>query len=95
MTELPQRHELVAMIHATRNAGARLKSACAELSVPLRTLQRKVVGEDVLADGRPTSRRPPASCKLSAEERRAVLATCMEPSFADLLPTQIVPILAD
>lgn len=95
MTALPQRQELAAMIEAARAAGARLEPACAEVGISLRTLQRWTVGEDVLADARPTATRPPPSCKLSAEERRAVLATCMEPRFADLPPTQIVPILAD
>ena len=95
MTALPQRQALVAMIHAAQAGGARLQWACAEMGLSIRTFQRWAVGEDVRADGRPDAKRPPPSCKLSDAEQQAVLATCMEPRFADLPPTQIVPILAD
>lgn len=83
------------MIRDAQAGGARLQPACAELGVSLRTYQRWDAGEDVPADGRPGAPRPAPANKLSAEEQRAVLQTCMQPRFADMPPTQIVPILAD
>lgn len=95
MTALPQRQELVATVRQAHGAGARLDRACAELGMSLRTWQRWVDGERVLADARQGAQRPIPANKLSAREQRAVLDTCMEPRFADLPPTQIVPMLAD
>lgn len=84
MTALPQRRELVANIHAAQLAGARLASACAEMGISLRTLQRWATGDEVLADGRPDAKRAPPACRLSDQEQQAVLAACMQPRFADL-----------
>ena len=96
MTALPQRQELVSMIGCAREAGARLERACTEVGISVRTFQRWTEdGGRVRADARPDAMRPSPSNKLSTEERAAVLATCMEPRFADMPPTQIVPILAD
>lgn len=95
MTALPQRQELVATVRAARTAGARLDRACTEAGISVRTWQRWVDGEEVLADVRPDARRPTPANRLSAREQQAVLKTCMEPRFADLPPTQIVPMLAD
>lgn len=95
MTALPQRQGLVQMIRTAQDAGARLQPACAEVGVSVRTFQRWVDGEQVRADGRPDAIRPAPSNQLSPAERRAVLAICMEPRFADMPPTQIVPTLAD
>jgi transposase InsO family protein len=95
MTALPQRQALVSMITIARDEGARLVQACAELGISVRTFQRWTEEGQVRPDGRPEARRPSPSNKLSPEERAAVLATCMQPRFADMPPTQIVPILAD
>ncbi len=95
MTALPQRQELVALVRAAQASGARLKPACEELGISLRTWQRWSDGEQVPADGRPQAKRPVPANKLSAQEQRAVLDTCLQPRFADMPPTQIVPILAD
>ena len=84
------------MIGCAREAGARLERACTEVGISVRTFQRWTEdGGRVRADARPDAMRPSPSNKLSTEERAAVLATCMEPRFADMPPTQIVPILAD
>jgi putative transposase len=95
MTALPQRQELVSMITIARDAGARIEKACTEVGISVRTFQRWVEDGQVRSDRRPEAVRPPPSNMLSPEERMAVLATCMTPRFADMPPTQIVPILAD
>ena len=96
MTALPQRQELVTMITIARDDGARLEPACKEVGISVRTFERWTQESgQVRPDGRPEAARPIPSNKLSPEERAAVLATCMEPRFADMPPTQIVPILAD
>ena len=84
------------MIATASAAGARLAPACKEVGISVRTFERWTEGRgEVRADSRPGAPRPIPSNKLSPEERAAVLATCMEPRFADIPPTQIVPILAD
>lgn len=96
MTALPQRRELVAMIDEAHHDGARLHMACREVSISVRTLQRwRCADGTVRADARPEASRPPPSNRLSEAERQDVLAICMQPRFADMPPTQIVPILAD
>jgi len=49
----------------------------------------------VQADKRPEAERPAPANKLSEEEREAILATCNEPAYASLPPSQIVPDLLD
>lgn len=61
----------------------------------LRTFQRWVDNGQVRGDGRPDARRPVPANKLSPDEQRTVLQTCMQARFADVPPTQIVPTLAD
>lgn len=95
MTAYVERQELVEMIKQAQAGGARLGAACAAAGLCLRTYQRWVDGDGIRADGRPQAKRAPPSNKLSECEQQAVLSTCMLPRFADLPPTQIVPILAD
>jgi len=97
MTTLLQRQELVTQIREAHTQGARLELACAEVGISIRTLERWVDGPDAepRGDGRPTAIRPEPINKLSHAEREQVLQTCMTPRFADIPPTQIVPILAD
>jgi len=78
-------------------AGCRLKPACAELDISLRTFQRWVQdGDDaVSADSRTTSARPEPANKLSDDERGQILAVANSEEFASLPPSQIVPALAD
>jgi transposase InsO family protein len=79
------------------DAGCRLKPACAELDISLRTFQRWVQdGDDaVSADSRTTSARPEPANKLSDDERGQILAVANSEEFASLPPSQIVPALAD
>ena len=83
------------MIRSAQAGGARLHLACDEVGLSLRTFQRWVGNGQVRADGRPDARRPVPANKLSPDEQRAVLQTCMQARFADMPPTQIVPTLAD
>ena len=74
------------------NAGARLESACEELGLSARTIQRwraQEGGADLRVGGV-----SPAN-KLSDEERALVLATANSAEFRDVGPKQIVPVLAD
>lgn len=95
MTALLERQTLVKNITEAKNSGATLPAACREAGISLRTYRRWFRGRQVYADRRPDATRPEAPWKLSEEERQIVLATCMEPRFADMPPTQIVPTLAD
>ena len=83
------------MIDTARSAGARLQTACIEAGISVRTFERWVDADQVRCDGRPGASRPEPANKLSEAERCAVMAVCMEPRFADMPPTQIVPVLAD
>jgi transposase InsO family protein len=73
--------------------GARLDSACRELGLSVRTIQRwrKPNGSE---DGRHGPRTVPAN-KLSVEERQKILETVNSPEWRDLSPHQIVPRLVD
>lgn len=83
------------LIEEAVNAGARRRSACAELGFSLRTLELWTRDGDIGADRRVGAARPEPANKLTQEERAAVLKLVNEPRFAALPPTQIVPILAD
>jgi transposase InsO family protein len=84
-------------IDEARTAGARLEQVCRVVGISLRTLQRwRQEGGALKADGRKAAsqQRTPAN-RLSAAERQQILAIANEPEFADMPPSQIVPILAD
>lgn len=86
------------LIDEAVEAGARQFKACEVLEIDLRTLQRwrALAEEKRLADRRKgaATERTPAN-KLSDEERQWILATCRQPEFQSLPPSQIVPRLAD
>lgn len=73
--------------------GARRHIACGELGLDPRTAQRWRV-EGPGDDQRAGPRTRPHN-KLSAAERKRVVATANSPQFRDLPPKQIVPTLAD
>jgi len=72
-------------------AGARRATACSAMGLPARTLQRWSHTSD---DGRHGPKYTPAN-RLSAAERRQVVAVATSPEFRDHSPKQIVPTLAD
>ena len=61
----------------------------------IRTLQRWLENGDITADKRPTASRAAPKNKLTEEERQAILDTSNQEEYADLGPSQIVPMLAD
>lgn len=78
-------------------SGARLRLACSEAYISLRTYRRWiVVGEDsVREDKRPLTIHPAPLNKLSDVEVSEILTTCNQAEYCSLPPSQIVPRLAD
>ena len=72
-------------------AGARREQACELLGLSARTLER---WDDESEDSRRGPRSSPMN-KLTAEERRRIVATATSVEFRDQSPKQIVPNLAD
>jgi transposase InsO family protein len=95
MISSPDRQHAVELIREAHQAGARLKRACEQLGLDVRTYQRWTQEGTVTADRRPQAQRPEPANKLSLEEREAVLEVCHQPEYASLPPSQIVPRLAD
>lgn len=77
-------------------AGARLAPACRIAGISERTVQRYRQSAEIKPDGRKDAAigRAPAN-KLSEQERLNIIETANQQKFADLPPSQIVPILAD
>jgi len=96
MISHPDRIEALELIDEAVSCGARRAPACEALGICERTYRRwKGDNETANTDKRTEALRPEPENKLSPEERKAILAVCHEPDFADLPPTQIVPALAD
>lgn len=76
-----------------QRSGARLAPACHELGVDPRTIQRwRAQG---IGDDRRHGPKTAPSNKLTAAERREVIAIASSPEYRDKSPKQIVPLLAD
>lgn len=95
MISTPNRKLAVDLINEERAAGARLQPACEVLNISDRTYQRWVKEGDVVEDQRPIVKRPTPKNKLTKEERAEVIQTVNSPEFAVLVPSQIVPKLAN
>lgn len=88
--------KVVALVQEAAQAGCRLESACREVQLSLRTLQRwQQDGGSVKVDGRLSARRAAPANKLGEDERQQILAVANSTEFASLPPSQIVPTLAD
>lgn len=85
----------VALIDEARAAGARLTPACDVLNISDRTYQRWTKEGGVAADQRLIAKLPTSKNKISQEERSTILKTVTSPEYADLVPSQIIPKLAD
>lgn len=92
MTSALDRQQTVELVNEAHAAGARLKSACAEVGIGVNTYRRWAAGGH---DKRPDAVRPKPAKALSDAERQAVLDVCHQPEFASLPPAQIVARLAD
>lgn len=95
MISTSDRHQAKTLIEEARRHGARLRPACAQLGLSVRTYLRWTQEGALKADGRPQAQRPEPANKLTGEERTRVLALCHQPAYASLPPGQIVPQLAD
>ena len=98
MSSIAERRALIALLTEACDAGARLGSACAQIGLSERTVQRwqrPAACDD--GDLRASSQRvatPPPN-RLSDAERQAAMALLNSDEFKDLPPSQIVPRLAD
>jgi transposase len=95
MISISDRKVAVELINEARESGARLKPACKVLDISERTYQRWTIDAAVKEDQRPLVNRPIPKNKLSEEERAKVIEVVNKPEYADLVPSQIVPKLAD
>ena len=96
MIGLEDRSVLAQDIDTAHRNGARLKPACAEVGITVRTLQRWKLGSGLTeGDRRPRAARPRPAHALNADERETLLRVANESRFADMPPARIVPALAD
>ncbi|HEX2012361.1 MAG TPA: IS3 family transposase, partial [Roseateles sp.] len=97
MTCTQQRQSLLTMIRDACAAGARLASACTQIGLSTRTVQRWLHPEGQDGDRRVAGlhERPEPANKLSQAEREAAMALLNGAEFKNLPPSQIVPRLAD
>lgn len=83
------------MIRETCQNGARLAPACAEAGICERTYRRWLQKGEIQEDKRPSCERPEPAHKLTEQECEAILQVFNQPGYADLPPTQVVPMLLD
>ncbi len=88
-----ERVEVVDLINVARKAGARQAAACGVVGISAKTYQRWNQPGNV-NDDRLDTKREPAN-KLTELERKRIVKVVNEPEYANLAPSQIVPILAD
>ena len=86
-----ERQECLALVHEAHAAGARKELACELLGVDRRTIQRWETRPEDLRQGPKTK---PLNA-LTNEERTEVLKIANSPTYANLPPGQIIPMLAD
>ncbi len=87
---------MIGLIDEACSAGARLSKATKIIGISCRTIQRWHREGDVKGDARGQSakKRTPHN-KITEQEREKILNVVNLPEFANLPPSQIVPILAD
>lgn len=91
-----ERELIVSWIREASTSGARLRLACEEAFISLRTFRRWVLsGGSVGPDKRPLTRHPTPTNKLSDSEVAEILTVCNHSDYSSLPPSQIVPRLAD
>lgn len=83
------------LIQEAKANGSRLKVACREAGLSLRSYRRWFQRDKVQSDKRPETDKSEPANKLSKEEEQAIVDTCNEKQYASLPPTQIVPSLLD
>jgi putative transposase len=82
MTSASDRREIIALLDEAMAAGARQASACAELGLDRRTVQRWRASDGaVREDLRPVTQRPPPASKLSEDECEQIAASSQQRGF--------------
>lgn len=89
---MEDRKEIMELITEACQSGARKNKACETVGLPLRTLQRWE--NNSIGDRRSLIEKRPAN-KLTQEERDKVIEICCSERFRDMIPHEIVPILAE
>nr|WP_186354459.1 MULTISPECIES: IS3 family transposase [Pseudomonas] len=95
MTSTTERRAIITLIQQANADGARLKQACVEAGICLRTYRRWFRDEALQEDKRPLAIKPAPANKLSAEERAHIIELSNSPAYSQLPPSQIVPDLLD
>ncbi|TMP37426.1 IS3 family transposase, partial [Pseudoalteromonas citrea] len=95
LTSHSDRQHYASLIDDTVTSGARKEKACEEIGLSIRTLQRWQEQGEIIPDKRPTAKRPEPKNKLTEEEQQAILDISNQEEYANLGPSQIVPMLAD
>lgn len=96
MISLEDRQQIARAVEQAHRDGARLRRACVEAGIHVRSLQRWKRGEGLeRGDRRPEAVHPAPKHALSQEEREQILRIANESRFAELPPARIVPMLAD
>jgi len=88
-----EREDILSLIDQARKTGARLSQACDIIGISAKTTQRWRQSL-TKQDGRQTTKRKPVN-KLTEIERQRIVTISNEATYADLPPSQIVPMLAD
>ena len=88
-----ERNEIVSLVNAAREAGARQSAACEIIGISAKTFQRWNLSDNA-SDGRLHATHEPPN-KLTTLERQRIIKVANAPEHADLPPGQIVPKLAD
>ena len=89
------RKEIVGLIQQAKKSGARLRRACEEAGLSLRTYRRWFCAGEIQVDQRPQAPRPVPANKLDEQETLCILSVCNEPQYAKMPPSQLVPTLLD
>ncbi|WP_259386273.1 IS3 family transposase [Pseudoalteromonas sp. MSK9-3] len=95
LTSHSDRQYYASLIDDAVTSGARKERACEEIGLSIRTLQRWQEQGEIIPDKRPTAKRPEPKNKLTEEEQQAILDISNQEEYANLGPSQIVPMLAD
>lgn len=95
MINASDRKNAVKLISKAISSGACLFKACKELGISKRTFNRWKETDSEYIDKRIFCERPEPANKLTLEEKQEILDIVHSKKYADLPPSQIVPILAD
>lgn len=95
MINTSDREHAVKLIGIAVEAGACLCKACEEIGISKRTYNRWKNSDSDYIDKRSICERPVPANKLTEEEKQEILDIVHLEKYADLPPSQIVPMLAD